>query len=382
MEGLKVETLRYDLTTLLGVTAAWKVLVLLAMVAGAFFFPFNSANYYANFTYPFDSAPDLWTHFKTWDGQIYLYLAQEGYRPGHLANAFYPLFPCLIKAFGWVLGGQNFLAAILLSHFLTFGALFFIFEIFKKWGEARTAFFGCLFLLSYPMGFYFGLVYTEALFLFLVAGLFYFLEREQFWPGILFAFLIPMARPTGILILAPVLVWGWTRRVKSDRKFRESLFSALVIVLGFLFYLGLMEWWTLDPFSAFKAERFFAGNYSAVGFLHPLDWVRANFVSVNLSFNGPTTSVMNRFFFLIYLGVFWGSRRVLEPGYWVLALVLGLVPALMGNLGSMMRYLGVLFPLFLYAAQRVKGREAYYLIPASILQLFFALQQSLDIFVS
>src|SRR5208282_5589247 len=75
-----------------------KVLVFLVIVITPFFFAFRTDNYLANFHYPFDALPNFWTHFKTWDAQHYLFLAENGYAAGQSSNVFPPLFPFLIHS--------------------------------------------------------------------------------------------------------------------------------------------------------------------------------------------------------------------------------------------------------------------------------------------
>src|SRR5689334_6819963 len=45
----------------------------------------------------------VWAH---WDGLWYLQIATAGYRPTDGTTAFFPLYPALVGALGWLLGGR------------------------------------------------------------------------------------------------------------------------------------------------------------------------------------------------------------------------------------------------------------------------------------
>ncbi|HVZ81514.1 MAG TPA: glycosyltransferase family 39 protein [bacterium] len=379
MERIKGDA-RYNLKNLLFLTAVLKVLVLLVIAAGAFLFPFNSANYYANFTYPFQAPPDLWTHYKTWDGQIYLYLSQEGYRPGHMANAFYPLFPFLIKIMGRLLGGNDLLAALLISHLLTFGAMAYLFLIFRETLDAREAFLACLFILTFPTAFFMGLIYTESLFLCLIGGLWFHARRGDWKPALFFAFLLPLTRPTGILLIPPLMVLLWERGRAGGR--RAASFSLGGILLGFLTYLGLMRYWTGDPFASFAAQKYFVGNFSVGHFFQPWGVFLHGFFNLGEGNIGLECALLNRVLFLGLLTVLVAGWRSMGRAEWVYLAVMVLVPALSGNLIPYSRYALVLFPFFAFLARRWSGREGIFLAASTVLQVILALEYSLDYYIS
>lgn len=373
----------FSLRRAVWVTVWVKAAVIALIYLGHFLFSFNLLNYQANFVYPPGESPNFWTPLKTWDGQIYLYLADHGYGPHRFTNAFYPLFPFLVRVAGLLFGGNNLLGGLLVSHLFTLLAEVYIYRWARESYDDRTAFYGCLFVLAFPMGFYLGLLYTESLFLLLAAVLFYQLGRGRYFKAFLLAFLLPLTRPTGVLVFLPLLVVALdsSAHPKATEGFRKWL-PVVGIGAGFLAYLGAMKLWTANPFAAFEAEKSFAGN-AAVGHLfHPIDWFLDNFVRVDYSWNDPQTSLIDRLFFLLFLRGLWIVRKNLSLSLLAYCLALGLVPALAGNLGSYMRFLLVLFPLFAALARQWRGKEWYYLTPAFGLQVYFAIQHSRNYFVT
>lgn len=367
---------RFNLKNLLIATLASKVLVLLVILAGAWFFPFNAANYNGNFLDRPGEAPSLASHFATWDAQIYLHLARVGYSQGGFDNAFYPLYPALVRIFGWVLGGHFLAAALVLSTLFMLGAMALMFRVAEsRWG-ARAAFWGCLFLLAFPLGFYLGLAYTESLFLFLVLLIVWGSHEGKTWPVVLGAFLAPLCRPTGLLLVVPLAV-------RIFRKKDKGPYVALgAWTLGACAYFGVMASFTGNPWAGFEAQKWSVGHFSVMNLLHPLDWFLRNFILIHYSFMDLGTSVLDRLYFLGFVAAMVAAWKELSPWERAYCLVLGLVPALSGDLMSYGRYLLALFPLFLYLGKKAGGKEWLVLGAGALAQVFFLLRHALNDFVA
>ncbi len=110
-------------------TIAFKISTFIVIIVGALFLPFRNDNYLANFHYPHDQIPDLFTRFETWDGQHYLYLADHGYEPGLMSNAFYPLFPFLIHCFSFLLMKNTLAAGLLLSTIFVVVSMSYLYSL-------------------------------------------------------------------------------------------------------------------------------------------------------------------------------------------------------------------------------------------------------------
>src|SRR5437870_147551 len=86
----------YSLKKMMRITAMAKASILALIYLGYHFLPFNAQNYQLNSMGPAPPA-DFWATLRTWDAQHYLFLADHGYAPDQMSNAFYPLFPFLIS---------------------------------------------------------------------------------------------------------------------------------------------------------------------------------------------------------------------------------------------------------------------------------------------
>jgi len=131
---------------------------------------------------------------------------------------------------------------------------------------------------------------------------------------------------------------------------------------------------TGDAFAGFDAQKVFQASNSLLNLLHPVDWFLNNFVYTEFTLNGFTTSIVNRVFFVVYAVIAVLSFKKLDTTLFAYLLVTGLIPALSGSLTSYMRYLVIVFPLFVYLASTLRGRSLwYYLVPCSLLQVVFVL---------
>ena len=371
----------YSLRRVLWIALSAKVAVIALIYLGHLFFRFNLANYQVNFIYPPGESPNLWTPLKTWDGQIYLYLADHGYGPHQFTNAFYPLFPFLIRVAGLLLDGNNLLGGLLISHLFVFLSMIYLYRWMRENFDERTTFYGCLFVLAFPTGFFLGFLYSESVFLTLAAGYFYYWSHKKTGWAIFCAFLLPLSRPTGVLVFLPALIAAWVGR-QGKQFWISKWLPALGFLAGYAGYLGFMRMTTGNAFAAFDAEKTFIAHFALNNIFHPVDWFARIFFQLDPSFPFTTILLLNRIFFILFLWALWVCRKFLTKPLFVYCLVLGLVPALSGELVTYLRYLLVLFPLFPVLALKWKGKELFYLAPSLALQAYLAMQQALNYFVS
>lgn len=374
--------MKYSLKRIIWIAVILKLSILVLIALGHFFLPFNLANYQINFNYPAGEIPNFWTAFKTWDGQHYLFLADKGYSAGQMSNAFYPLLPLLLWIVGIFFMGDISVGGIVLSNGLALLAIAYLYRLTAKLHGPKIAFLSSLLLLAFPTGFYSGLIYSESLFLVLATSLFYFLNQKKAVPAAICAFLLPLTRPTGILVLLPALFYLFAGKKRDGFLETRKLVVPLAFMGGFVLYLGLMKAFTGDAFAGFAAQGMFALNNSAANLLHPLDWFLRNFIQVDLSFNDPRTSLLNRACFLGVLAVLWVSRKSLSNPLWVYSLALGIIPALSGDLVSYIRFASVLFPLFLFLAVKLGEKAKYYAVAGLVLQGLLVLAHSLNYWVA
>ncbi len=347
------------------------------------FLAFDLDGYWHNFHYPFDAPPNWLSAFKTWDAQCYLYLVGHGYGPAGQPDAFFPLFPFLISQMKFFFLGHALLTGLVLSLLLSLVSVYYLYRLVQeKWGET-AAFRACLAFLAFPTAFYMGLVYTESIFLALVLCFFYSFRRDQLTTAFFCAFLLPLARPTGALVLGAALVDLWKERHRwPDPVFRRKCLVPLGFILGTLFFFAIMRMTTGDFFTYTKTQVIFFSHYSASNLLNPFHWFWVNFVTNHWTFHGFETSAMNRLAFVLVVVALILSFRTLDFGLWTYSVLVGLSLGMTGDLMSYPRYALAAFPLFIWAAVKWGDKLFYYWVPSFLLQALLLMVHASDHWVA
>lgn len=312
-----------------------------------------------------------------WDSGWYKRIAEQGYAytPGTQSSvAFFPLYPLAIRAL-MALGTSVYGGGILVT--LLCGPLTMV--LFTAWArtlvDERTALQAGVLMALYPFSFYFyGVMYSDALFAVLVVGAFLLLEKGHLVPAVLLGAIATAARP-----VAPAVVIGLlARRLewKRARGERWSLMDLLPLLsgLGFACYLLYLRQKFGDPF-AFVETQGSPGWEQAPGW-HT--WLKVHWFEV-VFLNGNNADVILRYSAHALLAVVGlllvrPTVRLVGWGYglYVLAIV-GLPIVGTKDFMGMGRYLLAGFPLFLTLAlllrERPRLRQAILAVSAVALVL-------------
>jgi hypothetical protein len=219
----------------------------------------------AGYTRPFAHAGDvLAAPAARWDSAWYLLIAHDGYRRETARSAFFPLYPALVRAAGFVTGSAlvggvlvslaAFAVALVLLHRLT--------ELELGRDAARAT---VLVTAFFPMAFFHTAVYSEAVFLAFSVGAFYAARSGRWaWAGALGA-LGAMTRSAGVLLVVPLALLYLH---DHQRRVRDVLWIALV-PLGLASFCLWLAATGSDGLAPFRAQevwfRHFAGPFGGVG---------------------------------------------------------------------------------------------------------------------
>lgn len=236
----------------------------------------------------------LEAHLCHQDGSNYVELAREGYKKDTLFCAFYPLWPALMRLGSYLAGGNLLWAGFVLSNLLSLGAAWLFYDWVRRQHGERMARWSLLFFLVMPGAAFFFLTYTESLFLFLVMLCFRWLLAGRVWSAAVVAFFLPLARPVGIFILAP-LFWELVRQKRR----RVDYFCLALPLAGFGAYLGIMYAFTGNPWEGFAAQRFFP-NVASLSNMFNFKAMSEAFFNAT-EFHGVTASMVDRALFVGYL---------------------------------------------------------------------------------
>ena len=177
--------------------------------------------------------------------------------------AFFPLYPFLIRAM-IIVSKLSFDAVAFLLSILFSTALFVVFYQFlvRRYKSEKIALLASLFLIVLPFNYYFSVFYTEALFLFLLVGSFYSIEKRSTGFLLLLTCALVLVRPNGLFMLAPLFLYYIEKRhslnikvlIGTPRKQLVGLSVFLAPVFVFIVYCFYLNEMTGD-FFAYKTAQ-------------------------------------------------------------------------------------------------------------------------------
>ena len=215
--------------------------------------------------------PSWISALANFDGLHYISIARNGY--AQYEQAFFPLYPLIIKLLSPLFSNNQLLTGIIISN-VSFLIGITIFARSYKDGKWLM-----VFLFAFPTSFFFGAVYTEGLFFLLLISTLYFLKKENYLAVIVFAFLTSLTRLVGVFLIIPIIFHVIQRldpRLRGDdnnKTMRQSNNSFilntkyLILILSPLFGLAsycLYLWQTTgDPLFFLTSQPIFGANRSS-----------------------------------------------------------------------------------------------------------------------
>ncbi len=345
----------------LGALAFRVVSALLAFFVNLAFVPYQPAQ-----VTMFGQPSSFWDPFTRYDSGWYYQIARHGYRfvaggpsvgvgkPGKIA--YFPLYPLLMRYAGRLFGRADadvYVGGILVSWIsfaLAMVALFFLARLDLPRRQAERA---VLLTAIFPFGFFFGMIYAEALFFLLAVLSFYAFRTRRWMVGGVCGGLATATRVTGILML-PALAWLAWRNAERTRRDRALAIVGLLLVVGgigaysiYVYQLSgnAFEWaasitrWGYHPggppwmVPVQVGQRLFA---------HPYRYLTTDRMALYDTLYGVTGIL-----FVVAIPFVW--RRF--GGAYGLFMLLNLwLPLSSGVLEGVGRYCSVLFPCFIWLA--------------------------------
>jgi len=357
--------------------------------------PFSESMHNANFHFFPKGSITFQSAFSTWDAQHYLFLAQYGYHPGFESDRFYPLLPGLIHLFSPLFG--FFLSGLFISSVMsTIGFVYFYLFVRDFTKDESVAFLSFLLLLFFPTSFYFSLIYSEGLFLGIVAPLFYYLYKKKYLLSFVLSFLLPLVRATGILILPALSIYvfldyfkfplnNFKKTLKSALRIRPSLAIVFAPFIGFAILLFMMHFSTGNLFTGIIYSGNVVGGWHINSLWNPMIFLH-NLFDTHLVLHGFTNSIIDRIFFILFLLSLPLVWKKTDLFLFIYTLSMGLVP-LFGSFMSYTRYSLLALPIFIAWALILKNKKyaflkfsVFYLMIS--IQTLFIIMQALNLWVA
>ncbi|MCS7093516.1 MAG: hypothetical protein NZL96_03810 [Patescibacteria group bacterium] len=206
------------------------------------------------------------------DGVHYLIISEKGYY--EYQQAFFPLFPILIRLLTY-LTKNSLIAGIIISNLFFLLSWFFFLgylnNIFRN--QRKNLFEIMITFLVFPTSFFFGTVYTEGVFFFLLAGSLYFLRKQNYWLVGLFSFLASLNRLIGLFLVIFWIIHFLERKKEFPNKgFSLIYFLTLSPVFGLLSYSFYLCQTTGNPLMFFSAQSAFGRSTESLILLPQVIW--------------------------------------------------------------------------------------------------------------
>lgn len=303
-------------------------------------------------------APNLWPAIDTFfgpvfwanfDGVHYLSIVQFGYR--QYQQAFFPFYPLVVRGISSFFSIAPDNAAQAVSILSTFGGLFVFYRLAKLEKISRPLW-PVLFLLAFPVSFFFSAAYTTGLY-FLLACLSLLAMKEKRWllTGI-FGALASATQVFGVfLLLAAALEY-----MKEKEKKIISAAGLALIPLGLLGFMAYLWKSVGDPLAFYHTQPLFGAQRSGSEIIL-LPQVLWRYLHIASTFAVDSYVYWIALFELAMLGLavfllWFGYKRNISKSLLAYSLAVVLLPTLTGTLSSFPRYVLSAFPLFLVLGDR------------------------------
>lgn len=194
----------------------------------------------------FDSFQAIW---HRWDTDSFLIIA-EGWYPtegdDRFRLVFYPFYPILVALFNTVIG-NTFIAGVTVSIvFYVLAAYYLYLLVLREFDDEHTAWLSVKYLAIFPFSFFYGIAYTESLFLCLSIACVYYLRGQRFYLAGTVGMLAAFTRNQGIILFLPFIIEllrvypiydKVNRRFIFPKGLQVNIGASLLVLLGFILYL-------------------------------------------------------------------------------------------------------------------------------------------------
>lgn len=320
-----------------------------------------------------------------WDTEWYVGVAKSGYQwngsPGVLEKiAFFPAYPLALRFVAWATGAADSLVqwnwtGVVLSTIFFAAALWYLARLGDLLVGPSIGYRAALLCVVYPWSIYFGLPYTESLFLLACCAATYRFLTQRPLEALLWGIVAGLTRPNGVL-LAMLLGLLWMRDAyrtivrEPDAGTIRGLVAAAIAVCGPLvgvaIYSAYVHGVTGDPLTWAKAQDAWGrvtmnpfwvlGRFFDELSASPMQMARVHPYAMA---NGLTGVAVLAFVIPVGRRVGWAFAAFLACGV--------LIPIAGGGLASLGRYTAILFPLFIYLAHAARKTMFIGLVSVSLI---------------
>jgi hypothetical protein len=314
----------------------------------------------------------FWDAFARFDSGWYHGIASQGYQYRGIGRnnlAFFPMYPLLMRAGGWALGGrqQDFYFAGIVISWLAFAAAMTVLYRLALLDLPRSAALRAVcYAAVFPFSFFFGMVYSESLYLLGLVTAAYALRTSRWVTGAAAGAAMTATRVTGVMAV-PGLAWLALRAGANDRSRQKKAVAAVAAAfVGIAAFSAFNYAISPSAFTWYDSITFW--NYHPGGNpLGPfLGLTRAlltrpyQFLTTERMAPYDTLNASAAIVALALVPLIW---KRFNFGYALIVLAAILLPLSSGQFEGLGRYTSVQFPIFLALASFRSNAVHYVLFP-------------------
>jgi hypothetical protein len=299
-----------------------------------------------------------------WDAKAYVDIAHDGYGVVPANNAYFPLYPFLMRVAATVLGGSDdayLVAGVLISNLALLVALAYLARLVPIDHEASAGTRAALYLLVFPTSVFLSVVYPESLLIALSIGAVYHARKGEWLPAGALGVLAALTRPfIGAAVALPIAIEAFQRSGP-----RAALASAAPAAVALIAWMAVLWRITGDPKAVLTAEENW-GVGPSLPFKAFTDLFDPNVYGFPYIVLGSTLLIG------VLVLISW---RLLRPSLAAYATVVFLISVATGSLTSSPRYYLSIFPAFIVLGIVARGWTglAYIAVGAAISAVFTAM---------
>ena len=184
----------------------------------------------------------LWDTFARYDSGWYFGIARHGYEfvEGGRSNlAFFPVYPLLMRYLGIALGGgrQNlYLAGVIISWVAFVLAMVMLYRLARTYLPRAAAERAVVFAAVFPFAFFYGVVYSESVFLLFTITAFYGFRTKRWWLGAAAGALACATRVNGIMMLPALGLLAWQSAGADWPQRKRAMLAVALVPAGLVLY--------------------------------------------------------------------------------------------------------------------------------------------------
>ncbi|SFT35378.1 Mannosyltransferase (PIG-V) [Lishizhenia tianjinensis] len=275
---------------------------------------------------------------------------------------FMPGYPLLVKTvstlFQCSFNSASFSISILFS---TLCFLVFYWLATQWFQDTKNAFFATLLFICMPFQYYFSMMYTEAIFAFLLMGAFVCIQRKKYFVLSLFCAFMVILRANGLVMLLPLVLF---------------LFEKEQLLVAYKLQPKIWSWSTLKKLSFLSLPLLCFGAYvlyqyvrtgypNAYSIAQQGGWYREMmFPLAGLFRQGDFGTQFNSWYAILFMIIAGFAWKRLPLSFNLIVWFNILLPLSAGSSTAMTRYISIIFPLFFVFAFWLRNiKWKYALLP-------------------